>query len=142
MHTTLRHMMKRLPAPLSDGTIHNAVSELLRIPIPRSPLNKPPSGAASSVGHQAGAWWSPLPTQCVHSRALQAKCPDSAVECVGDVENTRIVLEEQAPGLVERHFGRRPLLAVEHPLARAGHGRDLAVSIDLADPAVMVAGDE
>src|SRR5215204_3909825 len=23
----------------------------------RSPLNTPPSGAASSVGHQAGAWW-------------------------------------------------------------------------------------
>ena len=34
MHTTLHHVMKRLPAPLSDGAIHNAVPELPRIPIP------------------------------------------------------------------------------------------------------------
>jgi hypothetical protein len=53
-----------------------------------------------------------------------------------------MVIEEQANGLVEHHFGRRPLLAVETRLPRAGHSRDRAVFIDLAYHAVAVAEDE
>src|SRR5215212_10260348 len=81
-----------------------------------------------------------LPTQYVHSLALQAKCPDSGVECVGDVENARILVDEQAYGVVKPHFGRWPFLAVEPRLARAGDSRDLALWIDLADHAVVVVG--
>src|SRR5215218_11400681 len=76
----------------------------------------------------------------LHSRALQGKCPDSGVECVGDVENVRIIVDEQPNGVVEPHFGRRPLLAVEPRLARAGDSRDRALWIDLADHAVVVVG--
>src|SRR5215217_2654607 len=76
------------------------------------------------------------------SRATQANCPDSGVECVGYVENARTVVEVHVPGLVEHHFSRRPLLVVETHLARAGEGGDRAVSIDLADSAIVVTSDE
>src|SRR5215212_682330 len=113
--------------------------ELPRIPIPRTWVNKSPSGVLPVWGimRVPGA---ALPTQYVHSLALQAKCPDSGVECVGDVENARILVDEQAYGVVKPHFGRRPFLAVEPRLARAGDSRDLALWIDLADHAVVVVG--
>jgi hypothetical protein len=69
-------------------------------------------------------------------------CPDSGVECVGDVENARILVQVQAPRLVEHHFGGQSFLAVETRLARASDRRDLAVSIDLADHAVVVVAEE
>src|SRR5215212_344459 len=113
--------------------------ELPRIPIPRTWVNKSPSGVLPVWGimRVPGA---ALPTQYVHSLALQAKCPDSGVECVGDVENARIIVDEQAYGVVKPHFGRRPFLAVEPRLARAGDSRDLALWIDLADHAVVMVG--
>src|SRR5215213_2154844 len=84
----------------------------------------------------------PLTTQSLQSYVLQAHCPDSGVEWVGDVENARSVVEEQANGVVEHHFCRRPLLAVITGLARAGERRDRAGRIDLADHAVVVVGEE
>src|SRR5215213_3583250 len=84
----------------------------------------------------------PLTTQSLQSYVLSANGPDSGVEWVGDVENARSVVEEQANGVVEHHFCRRPLLAVETRLARAGDSRNRAGRIDLTDHAAVVVGEE
>src|SRR5215212_3461659 len=84
----------------------------------------------------------PLTTQSLQSYVLSANGPDSGVEWVGDVENARSVVEEQANGVVEHHFCRRPLLAVETRLACTGDGGYRAGRIDLSDHAVVVVGEE
>src|SRR5215203_1826842 len=89
-----------------------------------------------------GPWVTSVNYARICSRALQANRPDAGIECVGYVENSRIVVEVHIPRLVEPHFGRRPLLAVETHLARAGHSRDRAVFVHLADPAIVVTRDE
>src|SRR5215207_7415585 len=88
-----------------------------------------------------GPWVTSVNYARICSRALQANRPDAGIECVGYVENSRIVVEVHIPRLVEPHFGRRPLLAVETHLARAGHSRDRAVFVHLADPVVLRISD-
>src|SRR5215207_249540 len=88
-----------------------------------------------------GPWVTSVNYARICSRALQANRPDAGIECVGYVENSRIVVEVHIPRLVEPHFGRRPLLAVETHLARAGHSRDRAVFVHLANPIVAPVRD-
>jgi CRP-like cAMP-binding protein len=138
----------RRPKPYALGCISIRHHEMLRVRLvfdgARRSFEAPEERAVQDAGyglrriHLLGTW---VNKASICSRTLQVKCPDSGVECVRYVKNSRIV-EVQVPGLVEHHFSRRPLLAVETHLARAGHSRDRAVFVHPADPAVVVAGDE